>query len=146
MAKHKPGSIVQRTAARIYCMRLPVRANHVSSVVMSNMSLHGTRRCILGMVLGTVDVYPILRPHNLPLMKTSAFVDVAISAPPGQPSPTIDTLLATGAGCQKVGECGVYAAALEKVQQQRAAACDNAVRAILRRHRVYQVFKDVRWS
>jgi hypothetical protein len=31
------------------------------------------------------------------------------------------------------------AGVLEKVQQQRAAACDNAVRAALRQHRVSQI-------
>jgi hypothetical protein len=48
--------------------------------------------------------------------------------------------LGTGAGCQKVGECGVNAAALKKVQQQRAAACDNAAFWTMRHVLVYHVF------
>jgi hypothetical protein len=46
----------------------------------------------------------------------------------------------------KVGECGVNAAALEKVQQQRAAACDSAAFRALRHLLVYHVFWETPWS
>jgi hypothetical protein len=126
------------------CSKQPARINcccayhmhtspHLTSLASSfNIYLHRSRRQILNQVLLCLPrLY--LTPHNnnckCPLPTPSCPSRSANATSP------IDT---AGARSEKVGEPRP-AGVLEKVQQQRAATCDNAVHAALRQHHVYQV-------